>query len=121
MSLLTTVSHLNGSKGLRQAFASSVSAERAADTQGWASLVLVSAGVPYLEALRAFQDVIDKENHSRMSGVVANRRMDHLENIMAILEAFERSAASVSFGSQASSNAEVSHLFRRAHFALSTH
>lgn len=83
---------------LRLAYVSSVSAEAIKDSQGWACSVLVSAGVPFLVSLTAFDQLIEQANHLTMGGVNADRRKEHLQNIVSVLESFVLSARAGLFG-----------------------
>lgn len=77
---------------LRLAYASAVSAEGAKESQGWSCNVLVSAGVPYLVSLMAYDQLIEEQNHLTMGGVDAARRKDHLQNVLSVLESFVSSS-----------------------------
>jgi nuclear pore complex protein Nup155 len=83
---------------LRLAYTSSVSAEAVRESQGWSCSVLVSAGVPFLVSLTAYDQLIEQENHLTMGGVDANRRKEHLQNIVSLLEDFVNSARAGLYG-----------------------
>lgn len=77
---------------LRQVYAAAVPPKMARQSQGWPFSVLVAVGVPNLLALTCYEQIIDQENHAKMGGVNPGRRLEHFQNIVAMLEAFERSA-----------------------------
>eukprot|EP00980_Cylindrotheca_fusiformis_P001996 scaffold443_cov125-Cylindrotheca_fusiformis.AAC.45 len=77
---------------LRIAYVSSVSSDAIKECQGWACSVLVAAGVPYLVALTAFDQLIERANHLTMGGVDVDRRKEHLQNIVSVLESFVSTA-----------------------------
>lgn len=77
---------------LRLAYVSSVSVEAIKESQGWACSVLILAGVPFLVALTAYDQLIEQANHLTMGGVDAGRRKEHLQNIVSVLESFVSSA-----------------------------
>jgi hypothetical protein len=79
---------------LRRAYACSVRASFARESQGWPFSILVSVGVPHLVALSAYEQIIEQENHATMGGVDPGRRLEHLQSIITMLEAFEKSSRS---------------------------
>jgi nuclear pore complex protein Nup155 len=88
------------SPGLQRTFASSVSEDAGRDSQGWPFRILVSVGVPYLVSLDAYERIIGKEDHTLMGGVDQGRRLEHLMNIVVMLEAWVKDAQSALFGTR---------------------
>jgi hypothetical protein len=86
--------------GLQRAFAASVSEDAARDSQGWPYRILVSVGVPYLVALDAYERIIGEEDHTLMGGVDQHRRLEHVMNIVVMLEAWVKDAQSALFGTR---------------------
>lgn len=83
-------------------------ADVARESQGWPFSVLVSVGVPHLVALNAYEQIIEQENHATMGGVDPGRRLEHLQNIVTMLEVFESSARSGIYGTPNTAYEEVS-------------
>lgn len=93
---------------MRRAYAFAVSADASQESQGWPFSVLVSVGVPHLVALNAYEQIIEQENHATMGGVDPGRRVEHLQNIISMLEVFESSARSGVYGAPNKAYEEVS-------------
>lgn len=72
------------------------------ESQRWAFTILVSVGVPYLETLNAYSQIIEQENHATMGGINPQRRLEHVQNLIAMLERFVAAASSASSGSSSS-------------------
>lgn len=68
----------------------------------------MSVGVPQLVALNAYEQVIEQEHHATMGGVDPSRRLEHLQNMVAMLESFELSARSGYHGTRNHAYEEVS-------------
>jgi nuclear pore complex protein Nup155 len=93
---------------LRRAYVDGMPESDAKETQGWPLSVMVSVGIPYLVVLAAFEQLIEQENHATMGGVAPGRRLEHLQNVVAMLEAFESSARSGLHQMQSAAFEEVS-------------
>ena len=57
-------------------------------TSCWTYLVLTSAGVGYIAALRGYEQMIEKQNRSTM-GPDPLKRLDQIRSVIAMLEYFD--------------------------------
>lgn len=78
---------------LRCAYVAAVGALEGRRTIGWTYSVLVSAGVEHVTAIRAYEQMVEKENHSTM-GTDPNRRLEQIQSVIYMLEAFDSAARS---------------------------
>jgi hypothetical protein len=60
----------------------------------------VNVGVPYLVALDAYDCIIGQEDHALMGGVEPRRRLEHLSNIVKLLEDWVQAAQAAMFGAR---------------------
>lgn len=55
---------------------------------------MVQVGIPYLVVISTFEQLIELENQTSLGGIEAPRRLEHLQNVIAMLEIFEAAARS---------------------------
>ncbi|CAJ1953445.1 unnamed protein product [Cylindrotheca closterium] len=92
---------------LRLVYASAGSPNAAKETQGWACSILVAAGVPFMVALTAYDQLVENENHLTMGGVDTNRRREHLQNSIKVLENFVSTARAGLYGNENPAYTEI--------------
>jgi nuclear pore complex protein Nup155 len=85
---------------LQRAYAAAVPKDVATESQSFPFRVLVDVGVPYMVALNAYDSIIGTENHTLMGGVDQQRRLEHMANLVVILESWVREAQATLFGAR---------------------
>ena len=85
---------------LQRAYSAAVPGDVAQDSQGFPFRVLIDVGVPYLVALNAYDSIIGTENHTLMGGVDHQRRLEHMTNLVVMLEDWVREAQATLFGAR---------------------
>lgn len=63
------------------------------NTVGWTYSILVSSGVEHMAAIRAYEQTGEREDNNVM-GVDPGRRLEHVQNVITMLEAFDSAARS---------------------------
>eukprot|EP00429_Kryptoperidinium_foliaceum_P002403 CAMPEP_0176014878 /NCGR_PEP_ID=MMETSP0120_2-20121206/7048_1 /TAXON_ID=160619 /ORGANISM="Kryptoperidinium foliaceum, Strain CCMP 1326" /LENGTH=1749 /DNA_ID=CAMNT_0017347829 /DNA_START=181 /DNA_END=5427 /DNA_ORIENTATION=+ len=76
---------------LRLAYGLAAGKAEAEKTQTWALTVLVSAGVEHVVALRGYEAMVERQNHSAM-GVDPSKRLEQIQVVISMLESFEAAA-----------------------------